>query len=91
MYGFTGVLSFQLDGGVEKAERFISALRLASHGASLGGVETLIVRPAAMLSHQIPEDEFRRTGVTPELMRVSVGIEDERDLIADIERALDSV
>jgi methionine-gamma-lyase len=88
MSGFTGMMSFELTGGVDVADRFISRVQLASNAPGLGGVESLIVRPAAMLAHQINEEQFEKIGVTPKLIRLSVGLENERDLIADIEQAL---
>ena len=88
MTGFTGMLSFELDGGAQAADQFIGKLKLPSHAASLGGVESLIVRPAAMLAQQISEEEFKAAGITPGLIRLSVGLENERDLISDLEQAL---
>ena len=90
MSGFTGMLSFELDGGVDAAERFISKLKLAAYTGSLGGVETLIVRPAAMWSHQLTPEQRRSTGISEGLFRVSVGLEDERDLIKDFKQALEA-
>jgi methionine-gamma-lyase len=90
MSGYGGILSFELHGGVDAAERFISNMTLASRAASVGGHETLVVRPAAMLAHQVSEEEFIKTGVNPGLIRLSVGLEDERDLLDDIKRALQS-
>ncbi|HEX8177065.1 MAG TPA: aminotransferase class I/II-fold pyridoxal phosphate-dependent enzyme [Pyrinomonadaceae bacterium] len=90
MSGFTGMLSFELAGGTEEAERFISKLKLAAYTGSLGGVESLIVRPAAMWSHQLTPEQRRATGISETLFRVSVGLEDERDLIKDFEQALEA-
>ena len=64
--------------------RFLGAVRLCSLGESLGGVETLISHPATMTHASIPEAERNRLGVTPGLVRISVGIEDVEDLIADL-------
>ncbi|HEX8503203.1 MAG TPA: aminotransferase class I/II-fold pyridoxal phosphate-dependent enzyme [Pyrinomonadaceae bacterium] len=88
MSGFTGMLSAELRGGFEAAERLISSLRLATHAASLGGHETLIVHPAAMWRGYMTAEQLRARGLSDALVRVSVGIEDERDLIRDFERAL---
>jgi methionine-gamma-lyase len=90
MSGFTGMLSVELRGGFEEAERFISSLRLATYAASLGGHETLIVHPSAMWSGYMTAEERRARGLSDSLVRISVGIEDERDLIEDFARALDS-
>jgi cystathionine beta-lyase/cystathionine gamma-synthase len=90
MSGFTGMLSFELDGGAEAAERFIARLKLPAYTGSLGGVETLIVRPAAMWSHQLTPEQRRSTGISESLFRLSVGLEDERDLIKDFKQALEA-
>jgi cystathionine beta-lyase/cystathionine gamma-synthase len=90
MSGFTGMLSAELRGGFETAERFISRLRLATNAASLGGHETLVVHPAAMWSGYMTAEQLRARGLSDSLVRISVGIEDEQDLIKDFERALDS-
>jgi methionine-gamma-lyase len=90
MSGFTGMLSFELAGGLDAAERFLSKLKLATYTGSLGGVETLIVRPAAMWSHQLTPEQRRTTGISDSLFRLSVGLEDERDLIRDFKEALEA-
>lgn len=91
MSGFTGMLSFELEGDVSAAEAFVSRLKLAAYTGSLGGVETLIVRPAAMWSHQLSPEQRRATGISEGLFRVSVGLEDERDLIKDFGQALEAL
>ena len=89
MSGFTGMLSAELRGGFEAAERLISRLRLATNAASLGGHETLIVHPAAMWRGYMTAEQLRARGLKDALVRISVGIEDEQDLIRDFEHALD--
>jgi methionine-gamma-lyase len=91
MSGFTGILSFELKGGLSAAKRLVTGVRLASYAASVGGAESLIVCPALMLAHQMSEEQFARVGVLPGLVRLSVGLENERDLISDLEQALDAV
>jgi methionine-gamma-lyase len=88
MRGFGGVVSFEVKGGFEAADRFIAALRLPRRAGSLGGVESLIVHPAALWAHDLSPEEMQRAGITPSLMRLSVGLEDERDLLADFDQAL---
>jgi methionine-gamma-lyase len=90
MGGFTGMLSFELRGGYDEAEAVISALKLATYAASLGGYETLVVHPAAMWGLQLSAEQQTEMGVSAGLIRVSVGLEDERDLIADFARALEA-
>jgi cystathionine beta-lyase/cystathionine gamma-synthase len=86
--GFGGLLSFRPHGGVEVADRFLGAVKLAASAPSLGGPETLVTRPATT-SHagQSPE-ERASLGITDDLVRVAIGLEAEEDLIEDFERAL---
>jgi cystathionine beta-lyase/cystathionine gamma-synthase len=86
--GFGGMLAFYLD-GVERAERFLERVTIPLHAPSLGGPETLVVRPARS-SHlgQTPE-ERERLGITDDLVRVSVGIEKVEELMGDFARALE--
>jgi cystathionine beta-lyase/cystathionine gamma-synthase len=86
--GFSGMLSFELKGGVREAERFLSNVTLPIVAPSLGGVETLITRPATT-SHagMCPEDR-QKLGISDSLIRASVGIEANEDLIEDFEQAL---
>ncbi len=90
MRGFGGMISFDL-GSFEAAGAFLARLRLCSLGESLGGVETLISHPATMTHASIPEEERNRLGVTPGLVRISVGIEDVEDLVADLEDGFQAV
>jgi methionine-gamma-lyase len=89
MSGFTGMLSAELRGDFRAAERFIGALRLATNAASLGGHETLIVHPAAMWGGYMTAEQLRAKGLSDSLVRISVGLEDERDLLDDFARALE--
>ncbi len=90
MSGFTGMLSVELRGGFEAAERLISKLQLAVRAASLGGFETLVVHPAAMWGLQLSPEKLAATGLSDSLVRISTGIEDEDDLIRDFAQALGS-
>jgi methionine-gamma-lyase len=90
MRGGGGVVSVELAGGYAAAERFVAALRLFARAPSVGGVESLAVHPAAMLAGTMTEEQFAAVGVPPDLVRLSVGIEDERDLVADLAAALDA-
>lgn len=89
MSGFTGTMSVELRGNYQSAERFVSSLKLAAYAASLGGFESLVVHPAAMWSKQLSPDQLRSMGVSESLVRISVGLEDEDDLIRDFAQALD--
>jgi len=90
MRGFGGMLSLTLRGDSERASAFAEATKLFSLAESLGGVESLISIPAAMTHGSIPKDERERRGVTDSLVRLSVGLEDVEDLIADLRGALDA-
>ena len=86
MTGFGGMIAFDL-GSRERAARFLETVRLCSLGESLGGVETLISHPATMTHASVPPEERARLGITDGLVRISVGIEDVEDLIADLGQA----
>jgi cystathionine beta-lyase/cystathionine gamma-synthase len=87
--GFGGMLSFELAGGASAATRLESALRIPIVAPSLGGVESLVTRPAATSHAGLTAEERREVGVSDGLVRVSVGIEGTGDLVADFRQALD--
>jgi cystathionine beta-lyase/cystathionine gamma-synthase len=87
--GFGGMLSFDLSGGQHAAERVIERLELPISSASLGGVESLITRPAVTSHAGVPAEERVRLGISDGLIRFSIGIEATEDLIADLEQALE--
>ncbi len=89
--GYGGVLSFELKGGIEKATHFVDNLKLVSHLANVGDAKTLIILPAATTHQQLTPDEQLKAGVTPGLLRVSVGLEHIDDIIADFEQAFKTV
>lgn len=89
--GFGGMLSFRLEGGVAAAEVLLSALTLAAVAPSLGGVETLITRPATTSHSGMSPADRAAVGISDDLIRLSVGIEDAEDLVADFTQALDKV
>lgn len=88
MTGFGGMISLELAGGAPRAARFATATRLFTLAESLGGVESLLSLPAAMTHASIPAAQRQRAGLPDALVRLSVGIEDTADLIADVEQAL---
>jgi cystathionine beta-lyase/cystathionine gamma-synthase len=90
MSGFGGMISFET-GSLENAKRVLESVRLCTLGESLGGVETLISHPATMTHASVPETERNRLGITDGLVRVSVGIEDVEDIIADLDQALSKI
>lgn len=87
MTGFGGMLSFET-GSLENARAVLKSVRLCSLAESLGGVETLISHPATMTHASVPPEQRQKLGITDGLVRISVGIEDVEDLIADLEQAL---
>jgi cystathionine beta-lyase/cystathionine gamma-synthase len=89
--GYGGMLSFRLTGGIEAAETLLAALTLPAVAPSLGGVETLITRPAATSHAGMSAEDRAAAGITDDLVRLSVGIEDAEDLLADFAQALDKV
>lgn len=86
--GFGGMLSFELEGGVSEAEAFLGKLTIPTHAASLGGVESLAVRPAVATHGGLSPEERARSGISDTLIRFSVGLEDVEDLIQDLDQAL---
>jgi cystathionine beta-lyase/cystathionine gamma-synthase len=86
MSGFGGMIAFDL-GRIDVTKTFLERVKLCSLGESLGGVETLISHPATMTHASVPPDERTRLGISESLVRISVGIEDVEDLIADLETA----
>lgn len=88
MSGFGGMVTLVLPGGFEQASRFMSSTKLFACAESLGGVESLVNHPALMTHASIPKDVRERIGVVDGLVRLSVGIEDADDLVADLEQAL---
>ncbi len=91
MSGFTGMLSVELRGGYAAADGLISSLKLATRAASLGGFETLVVHPASMWSLQLSREQREATGINEGLVRISVGLEDEVDLLRDFDQALEEI
>jgi len=86
-HGFGGVLTFGIRGGLTAGRAFIDSVELASHLANVGDAKTLVIHPASTTHQQLAEAEQRASGVTPELIRVSVGIEDIEDIKDDFQQA----
>lgn len=87
--GFGGMLSFEIKGGVESAKRFMEKTHLPIIAPSLGGIETLLTRPAATSHSGMSPEERAKMGIADSLIRVSVGIESTEDIIADFQQALE--
>jgi cystathionine gamma-synthase len=91
MTGFSGVVTFEIEGDLEAAIRFTDACRLPYIAPSLGGVESLVEMPVLMSYWDYPAEERKQYGITDSLVRLSCGVEDAADLIADLEQALSRV
>lgn len=88
MRGFGGMLSFRVKGAKEQASKFLKALRVFTLAESLGGVESLAQCPYYMTHASVPEETRDALGITNNLIRLSVGVEDTEDLINDVDQAL---
>jgi O-acetylhomoserine (thiol)-lyase len=87
--GAGAILGFGIVGGMEAGKKFINSLELISHLANVGDARTLAIHPASTTHQQLSEEEQRATGVTPDFVRLSVGIEHIDDILRDIDQALD--
>jgi cystathionine gamma-lyase len=88
MSGFGGIISFFIKGGLKASRSFLERLEIFSLAESLGGVESLIEHPAIMTHTSLPQEVKEKLGISDELIRISVGIENVDDLIGDLEKAL---
>ncbi len=91
MTGFGGCLSFEVDGPLGDVQKFLRHLKLAQMGPSLGGTETLITHPATITYYDMTRQQRLAIGITDQLIRLAVGVEDADDIIADLEQALEGV
>jgi len=89
MSGFSGMIAFELTGGTEAGKRLMNNVELCGLAESLGSVETMITHPASMTHVDVPAEDRRKRGLTDGLVRLSVGVEDVEDIIADLESALE--
>ncbi|MEI6427388.1 MAG: O-acetylhomoserine aminocarboxypropyltransferase/cysteine synthase [Pseudanabaena sp. ELA607] len=90
-HGFGAVLNFGIKGGLEAGRSFINAVKLASHLANVGDAKTLVIHPTSTTHQQLSESEQKSAGVTPDLIRVSVGLEHIEDIKADFEQAFQQI
>ncbi|KAG6838265.1 hypothetical protein C0991_000655, partial [Blastosporella zonata] len=88
-FAYGGMISFRIKGGEAQAEKFLTSTKLFTLAESLGGVESLAEHPARMTHGSIPEADRALLGISGNLIRLSVGVEDVDDLVHDVEQALD--
>lgn len=91
MTGFTGLMSFEINTDVKGIKNFINTLEIFSIGVSWGGYESLAYAPIISILKEMPEDQIKSMGVSPGVIRISIGLESSRELILDLERALNEV
>jgi len=89
--GAGAIVGFGIKGGIEAGKKFINSVKLLSHLANIGDAKTLVIHPASTTHQQLSAEEQKATGVTPDYIRLSVGIENVDDIIADIDQALKKV
>jgi len=87
--GAGAIIGFGIKGGAEAGKKFIESLKLVSHLANIGDAKTLAIHPASTTHQQLNKEEQAATGVTPDFIRLSVGIEDAGDIISDLDQALE--
>ena len=91
MKGCSSLMSFELKGSYEDATKFIDSLKILTHATHLGTNKSIVTHPASTTHSVLGEEEMKKAGISPSLIRFSIGIEDEPDLIADLEQAFDKV
>lgn len=88
--GHGGLLAFEVEGGAEAGRRVLNSVKLCSLAENLGAVETLITHPVTMTHGDVPREQREKVGITDGLIRLSVGLEDPADIIADLSQAIDA-
>jgi O-acetylhomoserine (thiol)-lyase len=88
--GCGGMMGFGIRGGLEAGKRFINSVKLCSHLANIGDAKTLVIHPASTTHQQLTEEQQLACGITPDFIRLSVGIETADDILADLDQALRS-
>lgn len=82
-----GVVTFEIKGGIERGRKFLNSLKMISHSANLGDTRTIATHPASTTHSKLTEVERTAVGITPGLIRISVGLENIKDILADIDQA----
>jgi O-acetylhomoserine (thiol)-lyase len=89
--GYGALLGFGVKGGVEEGKKVINALQLFSHVANIGDSKSLVIHPASTTHQQLSPEQQLATGVTPDYIRLSIGIENVEDIIEDLDQALTQI
>jgi O-acetylhomoserine (thiol)-lyase len=87
-HGYGALLGFGIKGGLEAGKKFIDSVKLLSHLANIGDAKSLVIHPASTTHQQLTPEEQLSTGVTPDFIRLSIGLETIEDIIDDIDQAL---
>ncbi|HOY49851.1 MAG TPA: O-succinylhomoserine sulfhydrylase [Chryseolinea sp.] len=85
-----GIVTFEIKDGLDQGRRFLNALKMISHTPNLGDTRTIAIHPASTTHSKLTEEERQAVGITPGLIRIAVGLEDVRDIIADISQAIEA-
>ena len=91
MKGCSSLMSFELDGTYQQATRFIDALRVMTHATHLGTCRSIVTHPASTTHSAMGEVEMRKAGISPSMIRFSIGIEDIKDLTDDLAQAFEKI
>ena len=91
MRGFGGMITFFIKGGLDESRRFLASMKIMTLAESLGGVESLIECPAVMTHFSVPPEIRRELGISDNLIRLSVGLEDVEDLLHDLQQAFEKI
>ncbi|MEI7499126.1 MAG: aminotransferase class I/II-fold pyridoxal phosphate-dependent enzyme [Bacteroidota bacterium] len=91
MKGCSSLMSFELKGNYEQATRFIDSLRILTHATHLGTCRSIVTHPASTTHSAMGEEEMRKAGISPSMIRFSIGIEDEKDLLSDLAQAFEKI
>ncbi|MBU4608778.1 MAG: O-acetylhomoserine aminocarboxypropyltransferase/cysteine synthase, partial [Euryarchaeota archaeon] len=89
--GYGAIIGFGIKGGLEAGKKFIESVELLSHLANIGDAKSLVIHPASTTHQQLTSEEQKNTGVTPDFVRLSIGLENVEDIIADINQALNKI
>lgn len=84
-----GLVTFEVKGGLEQGRRFLNALKMISHTPNLGDTRTIAIHPASTTHSKLTDEERAAVGINPGLIRISVGLENINDIIADVEQAIE--